>query len=554
MRKYAGQIICILIFLLICTGTSFFLGQFTDQADNLYTSVEWQSASLTRIDGTKTTLTKEEVYAIQNFTEGETYVFTAVLGKLNDAEYLRFDSSGAEICLSIDGVDIYHSNIMLADYAIGMSAADIPVDSTWEGAELTFSWIPKNSQNMIFPPLLRLTSDTITETSTMAYANLASIPTGVFTLAFLMICGCFLIGLLTGKPDPSLLALAIAACALTINGIVSSMGYFFLPEQVLQVLSWQGFQLLPLIGMVIYLLWNRKHPHWRYLGNAFLFTLIFLTVIYLVSLSTGSYPASLLHTIVTDLFVDKNYDLPLYWITAWFIIVCTGISAYSLFRTITDTELRARTMEIKNQLVMEDYRIIEEKQRQSAALRHEIKNHITALRLMHEKGNTEDVGHYLTFLAGQTENLVQTDFTRNITLNAILQNAASRAMTANIHFEAQVLVPEQTDIPETDLCGFLMNLLDNALESCNRMEENQERFIRFRAHIKQGFLAIRCENSYSGTIITTKSGLPKTVKPEPNLHGFGLRQMEKIAKKYGSILDISYTEDVFTVMTALKMK
>lgn len=44
-----------------------------------------------------------------------------------------------------------------------------------------------------------------------------------------------------------------------------------------------------------------------------------------------------------------------------------------------------------------------------------------------------------------------------------------------------------------------------------------------------------------------------TTKNDASDHGFGLMKMRAIAKKYGSVLDISYDENRFTVMTALKL-
>lgn len=71
--------------------------------------------------------------------------------------------------------------------------------------------------------------------------------------------------------------------------------------------------------------------------------------------------------------------------------------------------------------------------------------------------------------------------------------------------------------------------------------------------IRRQYLAIRCENTYSGTLRTDKNGELLTAKDDASDHGFGLMKMRAIAKKYGSVLDISYDENRFTVMTALKL-
>lgn len=47
-------------------------------------------------------------------------------------------------------------------------------------------------------------------------------------------------------------------------------------------------------------------------------------------------------------------------------------------------------------------------------------------------------------------------------------------------------------------------------------------------------------------------GRLQTRKDDPASHGFGLAQMRAVAEKYSSVLDISWTEERFTVQTALQ--
>lgn len=145
-------------------------------------------------------------------------------------------------------------------------------------------------------------------------------------------------------------------------------------------------------------------------------------------------------------------------------------------------------------------------------------------------------------------------FTENFTVNAILQDAASRAAQADTAFDAQVRLPKTLPVPENDLCALLMNMLDNALEASGQVEPPAQRFIRFKAEVKNGFLAVKCENRYAGALRTDETGKLQTTKPDAAAHGFGLPQMTAIAEKYASLLDISQTEDhVFILQTALKL-
>ena len=60
--------------------------------------------------------------------------------------------------------------------------------------------------------------------------------------------------------------------------------------------------------------------------------------------------------------------------------------------------------------------------------------------------------------------------------------------------------------------------------------------------IRQQYLAIRCENTYDGTVHTDSAGNLLTTKDDPAEHGFGLMKMRSIAEKYGSVLDVVMTK------------
>lgn len=97
-----------------------------------------------------------------------------------------------------------------------------------------------------------------------------------------------------------------------------------------------------------------------------------------------------------------------------------------------------------------------------------------------------------------------------------------------------------------------MNMLDNAIEAADLCLE--KKWIRFQAEVRNGFLAVKCENSFSGTVKMDKSGTYLTTKADSEDHGFGLKLMNAVAERYGSILDITLSSgNVFTIQTALKL-
>lgn len=552
MKNRIHTICYTFILLMVCVFTILFLSQYTKRADYTAIPLEWEAVTVQDRQGVTTSIPPKSLNEITSFQNGDTYVFKTTLAGAPGGSYLRLETSGAEISISVNGEELYQSDILLPDGSIGMSFADIPIHSDWEQSVITMSWSPVASDNYMLP-YLRIVSNDLTEISAMAYANLSALPAGMFGFIFVMICGIFLIGLQFSIVDYSLIPLAASAMFLMINKITLSMGYYFLPEKLLQVLCFKGFTFVPAAGIIIYLLMNRKRSFWRYLLYLSLFLLVLLGTAYGFSLLTHTYLAKLVRIAVSDLFLYRDYSLIQYWITAWLVLVGACISSYGLFRQITIMRSENQLMLLKNQKLMDDYRTMESRQKQTAALRHEITHHLSVMKAMCDSKETAQINSYLEKLTEQPEYGLSECFTPNAILNSILQNAASRAKESNILFGADIDVPEYLAMDKPDLCSLIMNMLDNALEACQRMAPDDKPFIDFQAHLKHGFLAIRCENSYFGTLAESSPGCFETLKSQPSLHGFGLKQMAQIAEKYSSILDVSHKDGTFIVQTALKL-
>lgn len=232
-------------------------------------------------------------------------------------------------------------------------------------------------------------------------------------------------------------------------------------------------------------------------------------------------------------------------------LLCAVQVVAEFIRTAFSRQRQMIALQSRSQQAQEQYRQAQESLRNVSAFRHEWKNHVAALWTLTQKQNLDAIHDYLSHLDGQLEQLSPKVYTANPTVNIILQRVAAQTQELGIAFRVIALLPESLSIDEGDLCGFLFNLLDNALEAAARVPHGE---IICSLQIRQQYLAIRCENTYDGTVHTDSAGNLLTTKDDPAEHGFGLMKMRSIAEKYGSVLDISYDKNRFTVMTALRLK
>lgn len=550
LLRWGGAAVLALLFLCVLT----FLRLFTE-AESSFIMLEWRSAAVLSADGTQRPLDMDTLYQSQpELGPGEWFVFRAELPPLDGDEELRLEISGAETALFLGGAPVLRSESLLPEGAFGLGQVQLPLPPDAAGKTVELRCRPLEGQSLgIFPPLLRLESAAGQDAENIAYANLYGMPAAALAVVFLLICFLFLGGLLAGTPDRSLPVLALAAAVMSAHQLATGLGYHFLPLGALSVLTWPGFEYLAPALLLAYFALNRKRAFWRWLGWCSLWSALLLGAAWLLSLAGDGYLSRYLPLLLEEVAGGYFRNL-LYWVTAYLVLACTGIAAWSVMEAITRTKAEASALALKAELSVQNLQAIEKHDREVAALHHELKHHLTALLAMYRAGRQEELGAYLTGLSRQMDALPKVRFTENITVNAILQDTAARAAEGNISFHASAAIPAQLPIPAEDLCCLLMNLLDNALEAAAQVPAEEDRFIRFHCHIKGGFLGVKCENSFAGTLDQdADTGAFRSTKADADAHGFGMKQMQNMAEKYHSLLVVSYTDTVFTAQTALSL-
>lgn len=536
-------------FLLLCVGLLAFLHGFTIMEGNL-TYLEWETASIVSPDGT------EQPFDVSGgepeLADGEYFRFATMLPeRVETGTFLIFEISGVSLSVSLDGQELYTSSSILMENTANLGQVTIPLPEGKAGT-LIMEVHPLTTPLNLFPPMLRISEDPMDAKGSIAYANYYGFPAGAMSLSLVLIWGVFLFSILNHKTDWRLLLLVLASAGLTLHPIAIGYGRYFLPESWLSIFTWRGIPILSALALILYLCLHRNREFLRALLHLTLWSLGTLLVCWIFSATQDGYLSRYLSESWTAFIQSGYYDGMLYWVTVWLVGICVLLSIWNMVRSVIRVKTEARTLELKNEMAMESYRILEGKMRESAELRHEFTHQLTALNAMYESRDWNGIGRLLTELKGRNQQSTQVRFTKHFAVNAILQNASERAENANIHFEASAMLPRELPIPDEDLCTLFMNLLDNALEGAGQAE-NEKRFIRLRTSVRNGFLAVFCENSYNGRLSTDQHGRLRTTKPEPESHGFGLTLMENIAEKYKSLLDVSYTDTVFTVQTALKL-
>ena len=547
-QKRIGNWACAAAFLAVCVGVLLFLQRFT-QSENSFVYPAWETGAVVSAEGAQTPF--DPAGLPPELEEGERYRYTMTLPEGREGgTFLVFETTGMETAVFLGETELWYSAADQSPETVNQSQVHLPLP-VGGGETLTMDLRPL-SDLAIVPPILRLTDDPTDEAGAIAYANYYGLPAGASALALVLLWGLFLLSLSQGRRNWLLLLPVLAAALLTLRRLTMGYGLYFLPQAVQDLGSHLWLEWLAALALALYLVVRRDRVFWRALGRCTAWSAGALVVLGLLSHLRDGYLARYL-AILKNQLQAGIWSSTLYWLIWWLVLVCALLAAWDLLRSMAQTQGEARALVLRNRLILESYHDLERKLREGAKQRHEQNHQLAALDAMLQSGDLEGLRRELAAWRQAAIAVSPALYTKNIPFNAMLQDAAARAREIGAAFRAAVVVPEQLAIPDTDLCTLLMNLFDNALEGAARTPEGRERYIVFKARVVNGLLFLSCENTFDGQVKTDGHGRLKTIKSDADIHGFGLTQMRAVAEKYKNILDIRYTEEVFTVQTALKI-
>lgn len=97
-----------------------------------------------------------------------------------------------------------------------------------------------------------------------------------------------------------------------------------------------------------------------------------------------------------------------------------------------------------------------------------------------------------------------------------------------------------------DIYAIFGNALDNAIESVLKISDPARRIITLSVVVNGALLIVNLKNSFDGTL-TVENGLPVTSKGDPANHGFGLKSIRLLTRRYGGEMTFSAEEGIFTL-------
>lgn len=232
------------------------------------------------------------------------------------------------------------------------------------------------------------------------------------------------------------------------------------------------------------------------------------------------------------------------------VVLIMSILVLKLNRQYETEKELARLRFEQAELLEKDYTALSNAYAVNARLFHDFHNHIGTLRQFLSHGKYEDAIHYLDELYAPSQEIADTVWTGDETIDYLINSKMASASQKEIPLKVQVEFPRHTNIRSVDLCAVLGNLLDNALEAAEMVPDPKLRMISLTIRRIHQMLVIRVENSYVKKA-DIEHGELKTTKTEKGLHGWGLKSVQTAAAKYDGMVQTTYDGDLFRAVVTL---
>ena len=234
-----------------------------------------------------------------------------------------------------------------------------------------------------------------------------------------------------------------------------------------------------------------------------------------------------------------DYTLP------YIVVVINVIFISLLINAIKSAkeESKIKVMNEKLDLQYNYYLSIKDSQDKVKKLYHDINNHISNIKAI--QNDSDDVNKYIEDINNEIKDFESIYNTHNMILDTILNEKDRICKENNIDFICDLNFSKCSFIEMIDVTSIFSNLLDNAIEACNKISENSiSKYIKIRGTIVKKYYVIRCENSKVNKV-NQKNNKILTSKKDKFIHGIGIESIKSSLKKYNGELEIKEEENKF---------
>lgn len=201
----------------------------------------------------------------------------------------------------------------------------------------------------------------------------------------------------------------------------------------------------------------------------------------------------------------------------------------------------SNTRDMQNRLMQQQYEEIRSVYLNLRGWRHDYHNHIQVMKAFLDTKQIKECRNYLNEIETELDRVDSFVRSGNLMADAILNSKITHAAAKGIHVNCDAALEEELFVSDMDLCIILGNVLDNAIESCEKIEEDK-RFMRIYMAIIKEQLYISVQNAAPEMLNFEERNYISTKRGN---HGLGMKRVAAVVEKREGFLNLNNESGIF---------
>lgn len=181
----------------------------------------------------------------------------------------------------------------------------------------------------------------------------------------------------------------------------------------------------------------------------------------------------------------------------------------------------------------------------SESFRHDIKKHFASIKTLALERQYEDLDNYIEEVTVNIKEKHLISSTGNILVDSIINFEVNNS-NANPDF-IEIMgrnIPEKLDVKDYDLTIVLSNMVSNALNALEKIENGA---IEIYIEYKKGALIIKVKNDFDGQVLVKGNNKLVTTNENKDTHGYGIENIKRVIELYNGYMSMEYTDKRFKI-------
>ncbi|MCF0130187.1 MAG: GHKL domain-containing protein [Pseudobutyrivibrio sp.] len=232
-------------------------------------------------------------------------------------------------------------------------------------------------------------------------------------------------------------------------------------------------------------------------------------------------------------------------------VIMVGILICQLIFVRESETRKSKVIDILDEQMVkltDHYNDVIEHETNTKKFRHDIRNFLLVLYSMVENKEIDESLEYIEKMQDICKTETNKYDTGNFIADTLIGAKSGLANKINTQIVFDGYVP--SELENVDLVILLSNMLDNALEACEKIEGSK--LISIDSILEKKVWIIVVKNPIKENIKIQRNRI-STTKSNREIHGYGIQNMERVAQKYDGNLTLECEDGIFCARAMLKL-